>query len=90
MSLFHSDVISELLILHFFTFTERLGAIPGPVLCADERGGPAGVHGETRWTLESDCVVVGEITPQPHAIGRHSGVATVDYCEEPEKVKRCE
>lgn len=48
MSLFHSDVISELLILHFFTFTERLGAIPGPVLCADERGGPAGVHGETR------------------------------------------
>lgn len=72
---------------NFFTFTHWFSAIPGPVLGADERGGPGGVHGEARWTLESDCVVVGEITPQPHAIGRHSRVATVDYCREPQKVK---
>lgn len=73
-----------------FTFTERFGTIPGTVLGTDESGGPVSIHGETRGTLETDCVVVGEIIPQPHAIGWHSRVTTVDYCTKPNRVKRCE
>ena len=49
--------------LHNFTFTEWFGAIPGTVLGADESGGPVSIHGETRRTLETDCVVVGQIIP---------------------------
>lgn len=46
---------------HNFTFAERFGAVPGTVLGADESRGPVCIHGETRRTLETDCVVVGEI-----------------------------
>lgn len=49
--------------LHNFTFTVWFGAIPCAVFGADESGGPVGVHGETWRTLETDCVVVGEIIP---------------------------
>lgn len=49
--------------LQNFTFTEWFSAIPGAVLCADEGGGPVSIHGETRGTLETDCVVVGEVIP---------------------------
>lgn len=60
------------------TFTERFGAIPGAGLGADERGGPIGIHGETRGALERDRVVVGEITPKSHPVSWHSGIAAVD------------
>lgn len=60
------------------TFTERFGAIPGAGLGADERGGPIGIHGETRGALERDCVVVGEIIPKSHPVSWHSGIAAVD------------
>lgn len=49
-------------ILLRITFTERFGAIPGPIFGADESRGPVRIHGETGRTLETDCVVVGEIT----------------------------
>lgn len=48
-------------VLHKITFTERFGAIPGPVFGADESRGPVRIHGETRRALETDCAVVGEI-----------------------------
>lgn len=47
--------------LSCFTFTERLGAIPGAVLGADEGGGPVSIHRESRRTLEGGGVVVGEV-----------------------------
>lgn len=53
--------ISVRAMLRCFTFTERLGAVPGAVLGADEGGGPVGVHRESRRTLEGGGVVVGEV-----------------------------
>ena len=64
-----------------FTFTLRFGAVPGAVLGADQSRGPVGVHGETGRALETDRAVVGEVVAQPHPVGRHPGVATVDHCE---------
>lgn len=66
------------------TFAEGLGAVPGAVLGADESGGPVGVHREPRRTLKGDAVVVGEVISQPHPVGWHSRVATVDDCTNPE------
>lgn len=58
----------------------RFGAVPGSVLGAEESGGSVGVHAKTGRTLETDGVVVGEVTARPHAVGRHSRVTAVDYC----------
>lgn len=69
------------IILDNFTFAERFGAIPGSVLGADESRSPVSIHIETRRTLETDCVVVNEIIAQPHPIGWHSRITTVDYCK---------
>lgn len=70
------------------TFTERFGAIPGAGLGADERGGPIGIHGETRGALERDRVVVGEIIPKSHPVSWHSGIAAVDYWKNKKVLKK--
>lgn len=68
------------IVLRCFTFTERLGAVPGAVLGADEGGGAVGVHRESGRTVEGGGVVVGEVVSYPQPVGWHPRVATVDYC----------
>lgn len=67
-------------IQHICTSAERFGAIPGPILGADDRRGSVSIHGKSRRTLESGGSVVGKIIPKPNTIGWQSGIPTVDYC----------
>lgn len=61
-----------------FTSTHRFGAIPCPILGADECGDTVSIYGEPWGTLETNSATICEVISQSQTVCRHSWVSTVN------------